>query len=344
MEHSKSFRRFVFTVFSFNNEPELYIKRLYNTEKYNYIIAQLERCPKTSKLHIQGYAELHRKTRFNAIKSNFNDPTVHIEKAIARYDKNQSYCSKSESKVSGPYEYGKPKQQGARNDLYPMYQMIKDGSPLCDIIDQYPNQYLKYGNRIKEMCQMYQQNHHKNQLKNKFINVKLNPWQLKAESLLMEQTDRQILWVYDPIGNQGKSFLSNYLHITKDAFIGTIEKKSDIAYRYNSESLVCIDIPREQDDYLSYNFIEQIKNGIVISTKYQCSTKYVSNAKVIIFSNALPDATKWTSDRYQIYTISNGDLIKYVADDTCQIFKPVSNKSYQKELSTDYDWTSSYNN
>jgi len=70
-----------------------------------YHVFQLERCPKTKKLHYQGYLQLKRQQRFSAIKK--IDGTMHIEEQLARWNaESAEYCKKTETWVAGPWESG----------------------------------------------------------------------------------------------------------------------------------------------------------------------------------------------------------------------------------------------
>jgi hypothetical protein len=93
-------------------------------------------------------------------------------------------------------------------------------------------------------------------------------------------------------------------------------KKIDMAYIYaqNPTSIVVFDLPRtaeintEESDrkhHLDgiYSLAEELKNGILVSGKYESKTVVFKVPHVIFFANFEPDMTKWSSDRYFVKNI-----------------------------------------
>ena len=52
-----------------------------------------------------------------------------------------------------------------------------------------------------------------------------------------------------------------------------------------------------------WTFIENIKNGIFMSTKYQGGMKIFDIPKVVMFMNVEPDMDKLSADRYDLMYI-----------------------------------------
>ena len=61
--------------------------------------------------------------------------------------------------------------------------------------------------------------------------------------------------------------------------------------------------PRSVEDYVSYDAIESVKDGIFFSGKYDSGMCLFPNPHVYIFANFLPDLDKLTSDRWKIHTL-----------------------------------------
>lgn len=91
---------------------EPYLERAYDTNKFVYIVGQLERSPDTGRLHIQGYAECTASYTLGQVKSYFSDATMHIEPRRGTQHQAIQYCRKDESRVAGPVELGEAKAQG----------------------------------------------------------------------------------------------------------------------------------------------------------------------------------------------------------------------------------------
>ena len=69
-------------------------------EWMRYAVWQLERCPKTQRLHWQMFFELHRGQRMSAIQKMLGNK-VHCEVAKKR-DEARAYCMKEETREDGP--------------------------------------------------------------------------------------------------------------------------------------------------------------------------------------------------------------------------------------------------
>jgi hypothetical protein len=66
-----------------------------------------------------------------------------------------------------------------------------------------------------------------------------------------------------------------------------------------SKRIFLFNIPRGQMEYLQYSVMEQLKDRMVFSPKYQSSTKLLRFVPhVVVFCNEAPDMEKMTADRY----------------------------------------------
>lgn len=124
-------RNFVFTSFD-EKEPSF-------DDSFDYLIYQQEKCPKTNKVHWQGYAELARQTRFPTLKKKF--PTWHMEKRKGTQKQAIAYCSKKETQIAPPKEHGEPKKQGRRTDIDCAKQYASEGRSVRDFIDDHASSF-----------------------------------------------------------------------------------------------------------------------------------------------------------------------------------------------------------
>lgn len=108
-----------------------------------YIVYQLERGETTGRLHIQGYLELCSPMRIAGVKKILDRQDAHIEKRKGTVDQAIEYCKKEATRVEGPWEDGKHKGQGLRSDLAEVCEMIKNGSRLEEVADEYPDTYVR---------------------------------------------------------------------------------------------------------------------------------------------------------------------------------------------------------
>ena len=149
---------------------------------------------------------------------------------------------------------------------------------------------------------------------------KLKLWQTNIIGIIRQRPDRRkIHWIWSEEGNTGKSTFCRYLAIKYNGLLlcGSSKdmKNSLIEYHENTKrwpKLIMIDLPRVFDnDYLSYTGIEEIKNGHFNSPKYKGMTALFNSPHILVFSNAIPNTTNLSLDRWSIYNI--GDCVKGAA-------------------------------
>jgi hypothetical protein len=115
---------------------------------------------------------------------------------------------------------------------------------------------------------------------------------------------RKFFWYHDYKGDTGKSWFARYLMAIHKASIFTNGKMAHIAFDYKLEPIVIFDLSRTQADKIDhiYSLIENFKNGIMFSPKYESGTRIFAPPHVIVFSNFIPDildrGNKLSADRW----------------------------------------------
>lgn len=142
------------------------------------------------------------------------------------------------------------------------------------------------------------------------------PWQLKLMNELQgEPDDRHIIWIYDKVGNAGKSRLGRHIEDSGMGILisGTCSTR-DIAFMIGEclDSGECIriimlDLTRSFQDRDIYNTLEMIKNGRMFSPKYQSKRIRWTPGHVVVFANFLPSVTGCSSDRWLIRAVMDND-------------------------------------
>lgn len=151
-------------------------------------------------------------------------------------------------------------------------------------------------------------------LLNKYNDVIWKDWQQEIIRIIETKADaRTINWVYDGPGNRGKSFLAKYLCLRYDAIISS-GKSADIFNQIKvwldsheedqDPTLVLLDCPRYSVEYINYGAIEQVKNGMIYSGKYEGGCCYFDNPHVFVFANEYPEYDKMSKDRWNVIVIS----------------------------------------
>lgn len=144
--------------------------------------------------------------------------------------------------------------------------------------------------------------------------LELRPFQKFVLKLLEENPDsRTIYWIYDEYGNTGKTYLAKSLSINHPGSTTMVTgKANDCKYgivkflenEYNDLKVVFFDFPRSLEHFVSYQAIEEIKNGYFFSGKYESNCLIFNCPHVIVFANFLPNETQLSSDRWCVYEIN----------------------------------------
>lgn len=119
------------------------------TSGMRYLVYQVERCPRTRTLHVQGYVAFRqRKERTAVMKELAPTAPSHFYCALAKKADvaNTRYCTKEKSRVYGPWTYGEPdetKRQGARTDLAEACALVKSDGVKA-VAAQMPEAFVKF--------------------------------------------------------------------------------------------------------------------------------------------------------------------------------------------------------
>lgn len=121
---------------------------------FTFAVFQLERCPDTERLHLQGYLKVKRPTRITALKKWPTFPDAHFEPRFGTEEQAIAYCEKEESRVAGPWRRGHLARQGERTDLVAVCESIKEGKSLADIAEHNTATFLRYPRGIERVFEI----------------------------------------------------------------------------------------------------------------------------------------------------------------------------------------------
>jgi len=150
----------------------------------------------------------------------------------------------------------------------------------------------------------------KNFPKNLFRKVKvlkeeeLYEWQKKVIEICKEvPDDRTIHWIWDEDGNKGKSALVKYLVVKHHGMIVT-GRSGDIKYQIANADLppdiILFDVTRARRGHVNYNALEEIKNGLFSSTKYESKMVLIPSPHIFCFANFEPRLELMSMDRWKV--------------------------------------------
>ncbi len=137
------------------------------------------------------------------------------------------------------------------------------------------------------------------------------PWQQHIIDIVRGDPDpRKIHWVWEPKGNAGKTILCKHLVLKYQAiFIGGKCRDAQYAVAMAKKegkpiNIILFDIPRSRQGRLAYDALESIKNGLFFSSKYESGSIVMNVPHLIVFSNAPPNETMLSEDRWDIILIN----------------------------------------
>lgn len=256
---------------------------------FAYMIYQPEECPDTKRWHIQGYLELKKQTVFNTVVGMFKC-VVHLEARRGTQQEAIAYCSKKETRIAEPIEFGTliREECGKRTDLdvarkqilaHTSWHAVLQDPTLVSVVSRYLN-WAKEVFNSRPLAVIPPP-------------ITLRKWQKKALDIFNgPPTKRQIIWIWSYQSGTGKTtffdYCSAHFSILPGAdFVNTL-------YLYNSERIIWFDRTRSEsnDDKGTsrfYSTLESLSNHTIhSSTKYQGLRKHVC-AHVVVTANGRPD-------------------------------------------------------
>ncbi len=141
------------------------------------------------------------------------------------------------------------------------------------------------------------------------------PWQEAIIRLVNEPNDwdsRRINWIWCENGCTGKTTLMKYLMIKHEA-CSVVNKTNDAMHlllsRHQNElpiDIICFNFSRTMLDRINYGSMEQIKDGLIISGKYEGGQLVIACPLVLVFANAPPNLEAMSLDRWNVIKLQRG--------------------------------------
>lgn len=146
--------RYTWTYYKCPELYESYLDKISNLLNFQFSIAQVELCPKTKRVHIQGYTEFTESTPIAVMRSvliGISSDACQVSKGTQAH--NITYCTKKESQLMPPIERGIPaiNEQGKRNDINKSMELIKSTGSMRQVV----NSTSSY--QAVRMCEKYLQ-------------------------------------------------------------------------------------------------------------------------------------------------------------------------------------------
>lgn len=139
----------------------------------------------------------------------------------------------------------------------------------------------------------------------------LRTWQKDLLDVLMEEPDdRTVRWYTDVEGGAGKSAFLRHLMTRTGLNVCPITggSKVDVSRALvnfldggEEPDVIVIDLPRSHGGTVSYRFIEEVKNGVLTSTKYDSKTVVLEQmVHIVVFANREPDLAGLSEDQWVV--------------------------------------------
>jgi len=289
-------KHWCFTLNNYTEEDVLIVDGLLDAcEECTYVIYGKE-VGESGTPHLQGFISFSKRLRLSQVRTVFPS-NPHLE--VSRNPLHAiNYCKKD----GDFYEFGTwVGGQGARGDLDAFKDAVKAGlMDLKEIREKHSDVYAKY----TRFCLEFVQDHYP---RKEIVDHILKQWQADLKEVLDgEPDDRTIIFLVDFVGNTGKSWFSHWYSKTAPSCQVLLPgKKADMAFALDTTIRVLfVDAPRsKQGDFIQYDFLEDVKNGYVFSTKYESRVKTLSKVHVVVNMNEMPDQTKLSDDRIKIIEV-----------------------------------------
>lgn len=290
-------KRWCFTINNYTPAEQQAI--LDSADNFDYLVVGRE-LGDSGTPHLQGFLILQTKLRLRNVKALPGFQRAHLEVARGTPKEASDYCKKD----SDFSEFGTlPSGQGKRSEFDTLKEWIKsqDTTPTHrDLAERFPSLWGRYRSSVLSFLELFGP-------RPALVDGTLREWQSELDTVIQEEPgDREVIFVTDPEGNKGKSWLIRYW-ITKreDVQRLSVGKRDDLAYAIDASKRVFVfDIPRGNMEYLQYGILEQLKDRMVFSPKYDSREKVLHHQPhVIVFSNEPPEMDKMTADRYKIINL-----------------------------------------
>ena len=296
MAAKKQCKRWCFTVNNFTKDEWLSILDKVTDKVVKYAVIG-EETADSGTVHLQGYVRFKTSQRLTSVKK-YVGRRAHVEACRGSEEENKLYCTK-DGKILlevGVYNTsvgmrGCPSSMG--DDVKALIDFLVSGKTVAEIEPEYYLTYVRYGNMISKLVNAKIAAAKLEEIKTSYDNVTWRNWQRDTISDVDGPIhDRQVQWIWDAKGGQGKTFLSKYLVSRGDCVRFENGKSADIKYGYTGQRCVIFDLSRSQMDHINYEIIESVKNGIIYNTKYQCEMRVYKIPHVIVFSNEMPSINR----------------------------------------------------
>jgi len=305
LQRPSASRRWCFTL---NNPGETdadHLRALF-PERLSFLVFGREHAPGTGTVHLQGYLELSRAARLSALKKILGLPAIHLEPAKGNAQQNIDYCRKEDPEATQLGEPALPTGHAGGQANKRRYQDAIDLAKSDKLDDIDADILLRSFGTLRTMRE--EALWERSRARVHQPDLVLRGWQSDLlHRLELPPDDREIIFVYDPTGNSGKTTFCRWLSSHPDwqskCQVLHPSRGVDMAYLIQPKDIYLLDCPRASGDHIPWATVEALKNGHVVSTKYMPLEKVFPTPHVVLFVNSMPEEGILSADRiFQLTT------------------------------------------
>lgn len=294
-------KRWIFTLLNWTQDELTHILDA-GREHAEYLVVGREHAPTTGTPHLQGYVEWRAACRFQTCKNRLGSNRVSVRIARADATKNRTYCTKENDfeEIGECPTVG----QGRRSDLDRFFDWAdefgqQNGRPPTspEVANSYPTIAVRFP-RVLEVVRL--------RAGRTLFHQQPVPrdWQQSLyDDLVGPPDDRKIKFVVDHAGGLGKSWFVRWFldQHPSETQVFRPARVQDIAHAVRVRTkYFFFDVPRNGMQFLQFQVLEQLKDRLIFSPKYQSATKELSFVPhVVVFCNEDPTEEEMSPDRYE---------------------------------------------
>ena len=300
-QNNVRYRRWCFTL----NSPHYCIDyySILERDGCKRFVYGFEVAPTTGRSHLQGYLEYTNPIPFSRLLKLIS---AHFEPARGTWKQNYNYCIKEGKSVS----YGDWDLTNSTGGCRPTSKVSVSDIVRGLVVDQDENirlswDYVRHKRSIDELVSRSFQIEQRRKRFDAFADSKLMSWQVECYNHLQDQGNRKVCWYYDVNGGTGKSFFANILFslYNYELFDGISNSRDITLMMGDSFKGIVIDVTRDDQSKFSYSTLERLKNGFLMTGKYQGYKRVFSPVPVIVFANFEPDRSRLSEDRWCVHCL-----------------------------------------
>lgn len=277
-------RGWCFTINNYNPDDANLILEADKTIKYFVVGKEVGQ---SGTPHLQGFIYFFNAKTMSAVKKMNYFRRAHLEPMKGTPEQAANYCKKDGNFL----ESGEVPAHKSVNSWFEIKHRCQEGITWHQLCEDFPEEAIRYSSGLLRYWETFRPKH------TYTLPEPHRPFQQFILDYIQQPIhDRQIMWIYDEVGNAGKSALADHLMSNNNFKVFTNGKTADIALAWNGENVI-FDYSRSQAEQINYQIIEDLKNGRVFSGKYQSQTKFYPRPHVICFANFKPDRSKMSADR-----------------------------------------------